>query len=131
MKKFLLLIFFMLPLSGIAWAQNYSLSGRVTDSEGEAVELAVVSLNKSIWVTTDKNGNFEFSNLKKGKYEYLVSFVGYQDVTGTVVIAGPTTLNLKLQVLSLELNSVTVTAERDDMGSKSVMPTTSVPLPCT
>ena len=121
MKKFLLLIFFMLPLSGIAWAQNYSLSGRVTDSEGEAVELAVVSLNKSIWVTTDKNGNFEFSNLKKGKYEYLVSFVGYQDVTGTVVIAGPTTLNLKLQVLSLELNTVTVTAERDDMGSKSVI----------
>jgi len=121
MKKCLLLIIFMLPLWGIAWAQNCSLSGRITDSDGGAVEMAVVSLNKSIWATTDKQGNFEFSNLKKGKYEYQVSFVGYQDISGTVVITGPTTLNLKLQVLSLELNTVTVTAERDDLGSKSVI----------
>ena len=121
MKKFLLLLIIMFPVWGTAWAQNYSLSGRVTDTEGQAVELAVVSLNKSIWVTTDKDGNYEFTNLKKGNYEYQVSFVGYKDLVGTVVIAGPTTLNMKLQVLSLELNSVTVTAERDDMGSKSVI----------
>ncbi len=121
MKKFLLLLIIMFPVWGTAWAQNYSLSGRVTDTAGQAVELAVVSLNKSIWVTTDKDGNYEFTNLKKGNYEYQVSFVGYKDLLGTVIIAGPTTLNMKLQVLSLELNSVTVTAERDDMGSKSVI----------
>ena len=69
MKKFFLLICTLLPLSQAAWGQGYVLSGRVTDQEGEAVELAVVSLNKSIWVTTDKDGHYEFSNLKKGKYD--------------------------------------------------------------
>ena len=121
MKKLFLLICILLPLSKAAWAQVYSLSGHVTDSEGEAVELAVVSLNKSLWVTTDKDGRYEFSNLKKGKYEYLVSFVGYKDLTGTVEISGPAKLDLKIQALSLVLNTVTVTAEREDMGSKSVI----------
>lgn len=121
MKKFLLLICLLLPISEAVWAQSFSLSGRVVDTEGSAVELAVVSLNKSIWATTDKNGNYTLSNLKKGKYEYQVSFVGYKDITGSVEISNNTILNFTLQSLSLELNSVTVTAEREDMGSKSVI----------
>lgn len=121
MKKFLLLICLLLPISETVWAQSYSMSGRVVDTEGSAVELAVVSLNKSIWATTDKNGNYTLSNLKKGKYEYQVSFVGYKDITGSVEISNNTILNFTLQSLSLELNSVTVTAEREDMGSKSVI----------
>ncbi|MBR3562364.1 MAG: TonB-dependent receptor [Bacteroidales bacterium] len=121
MKKFLLLICLLLPISETVWAQSFSLSGRVVDAEGSAVELAVVSLNKSIWATTDKDGNYTVSNLKKGKYEYQVSFVGYKDLSGTVEISNNTILNFTLQTLSLELNSVTVTAEREDMGSKSVI----------
>jgi hypothetical protein len=121
MKKFLLLICLLLPISETVWAQSFSMSGRVVDTEGSAVELAVVSLNKSIWATTDKNGNYTLSNLKKGKYEYQVSFVGYKDITGSVEISNNTILNFTLQSLSLELNSVTVTAEREDMGSKSVI----------
>ncbi len=121
MKKLLSLTGILLLVSEALLAQVFGLSGRVTDIEGQPVELAVVSLNKSIWTTTDKDGSYSFSNLKKGKYDYQVSFVGYKDVTGTVDVAGNTTLNLKLQSLSLELNSVTVTAERDDMGSKSII----------
>ena len=121
MKKLFLLISLVLSISEAAWAQSFRLSGRVTDAEGAAVELAVVSLNKSLWVTTDKDGNYSFNNLKKGKYEYLVSFVGYQDVTGTVEISKNTILDITLRSLSLELKSVTVTAEREDLGSKSVI----------
>ena len=121
MKKFLFLTGIFILISQAVWAQSFSLSGRVVDAEGSAVELAVVSLNKSIWATTDKDGNYTVSNLKKGKYEYQVSFVGYKDLSGTVEISNNTILNFTLQTLSLELNSVTVTAEREDMGSKSVI----------
>jgi hypothetical protein len=121
MKRLLFLIGLLLLVSEALFAQSFSLSGSVTDADGQPVELAVVSLNKSIWTTTGKDGHYSFSNLKKGKYEYQVSFVGYKDLTGTVDVAGNTALNLKLQSLSLELNSVTVTAEREDMGSKSII----------
>ena len=121
MRKSFFLIVILLLLCVPVMAQSYSLSGRVVDAEGAPVELAVVSLNKSLWVTTDKDGHYSFSNVKKGTYEYLVSFVGYQDLEGTVVISSNSTLDFKLQTLSLMLNSVTVTAEREDMGSKSVI----------
>ena len=121
MKKLSLIICLLVIFSQVAFAQTFSLTGHVTDSDGVPVELAVVSLNSSLWVTTDKDGKYEFRNLKKGQYEYLVAFVGYKDLTGTVAVNSNTTLDLKLKSLSLELNSVTVTAERDDMGSKSVI----------
>ena len=121
MKKLLFLIGILSLVSEALLAQAFSLSGRVADIEGQPVELAVVSLNASIWATTDKDGNYTLSNLKKGKYEYQVSFVGYKDITGSVEISNNTILNFTLQSLSLELNSVTVTAEREDMGSKSVI----------
>lgn len=121
MKKLLFLIGILSLVSEALLAQAFSLSGRVADIEGQPVELAVVSLNASIWTTTDKDGNYTLSNLKKGKYEYQVSFVGYKDITGSVEISNNTILNFTLQSLSLELNSVTVTAEREDMGSKSVI----------
>lgn len=121
MKKLSILICLLLFFNHVAFAQTFSLRGHVTDTDGVPVELAVVSLNSSLWVTTDKDGKYEFKNLKKGQYDYLVSFVGYKDLTGTVEVSANTTLNLKLTSLSLELNSVTVTAERDAMGSKSVI----------
>ena len=105
----------------MALAQNLSLSGRVTDEEGAPVELAVVSLNRALWVTTDKDGKYEFTRLKKGKYDYLVSFVGFQEVKGSLDLSASLTKDFVLKSLSLELESVTVTAEREDMGSKSVI----------
>lgn len=121
MKKLLSLLGTLLLCCEAVMAQTYSLTGRVVDSDGTAVELAVVSLNKSLWAVTDKDGNYSISHLKKGSYGYLVSFVGYKDLDGTLEISGNTVRNFTLQTLSLELSSVTVTAERSDLGSKSVI----------
>ena len=121
MKRSLLILCLLLLLPAALYAQAFKLSGRVVDSEGAPVDLAIISLNNSIWTTTGADGRYEIPKLTKGTYRYLVSFVGYQDVTGTVIITGNTTLNITLQSLSLELDSVIVTAERDDMGSKSTI----------
>jgi hypothetical protein len=121
MKKVLLSTCFLVLFIQLAFSQSFRLSGRVTDEDGLPVELAVVSLNRSLWVTTDKDGKYEFSNLKKGKYEYLVSFVGFKEINGSVELASSRTMDFRLQALSLVLDSVTVTAEREDLGSKSVI----------
>lgn len=121
MKKVLLSTCFLVLFIQLAFSQSFRLSGHVTDEDGLPVELAVVSLNRSLWVTTDKDGKYEFQNLKKGKYEYLVSFVGFKEIDGTVELTSSRTMDFRLQALSLVLETVTVTAEREDMGSKSVI----------
>lgn len=121
MKKVLLSTCFLVLFVQLAFSQSFRLSGRVTDEEGLPVELAVVSLNRSLWVTTDKDGKYEFTNLRKGTYEYLVSFVGFKEMNGSVELTSHRTMDFRLQALSLVLDSVTVTAEREDMGSKSVI----------
>lgn len=107
--------------ASLVYGQSYRLSGHIYDENGKAIDLAIVSLNKSLWVTTDKDGRYEFPKLKKGNYEYLVSFVGYKDLEGTVEINADRTLDFHMQPLSLVLNSVTVTAEREELGSTSVI----------
>lgn len=47
--------------------------------------------------------------------------MGYKDLEGTVEINADKTLDLRMQSLSLVLNSVTVTAEREELGSTSVI----------
>ena len=121
MKKLFFLLGIFLFCCEVTVAQTYSLTGRIVDTDGNPVELAVVSLNKSLWAVADKDGNYSISHLKKGSYDFLVSFVGYKDLGGAIEISGNTVRDFTLQTLSLELSSVTVTAERSDLGSKSVI----------
>ena len=80
----ILLFFFSLP----SFAQNASniLEGTVRDIKGKPIELATVSLNNVIGSHTDRNGHYKLTRLKEGTYQYRVSFVGYETVTGTVHI---------------------------------------------
>ena len=116
----ILLFFFSLP----SFAQNVSniLEGTVRDIKGKPIELATVSLNNVIGSHTDRNGHYKLTRLKEGTYQYRVSFIGYETVTGTVhVQSSKTRLNVTLKELSLNLKNVTVTARQEQMGSKSLI----------
>lgn len=116
----ILLFFFSLP----SFAQNASniLEGTVRDIKGKPIELATVSLNNVIGSHTDRNGHYKLTRLKEGTYQYRVSFVGYETVTGTVHIQSlKTRLDVTLKELSLNLKNVTVTARQEQMGSKSLI----------
>lgn len=102
-----------------AWAD--SLKGRVTDEKGEPLELAVVSLNDIIWTTSDRNGEYSFTNLKSGEYVFSVSLLGYDELSGKVKVLGDTRKDFSLKDLSLDLAGVTVTATREALGSKSTI----------
>lgn len=47
--------------ASLVYGQTYRLSGHIYDENGSPIDLAIVSLNKSLWVTTDKDGRYEFS----------------------------------------------------------------------
>ncbi|MBR1576051.1 MAG: TonB-dependent receptor [Bacteroidales bacterium] len=97
------------------------MKGRVTDEKGQPLELAVVSLNDMVWTTSDVNGEYVFANLKSGEYTFVVSLLGYDDLSGKVTVRGDTRKDFSLKDLSLELSGVTVTATREALGSKSTI----------
>lgn len=54
-------------------------SGVVISSDNdEPVAAAIVRLNTQDWAATDADGRFTFTKLNPGKYEYEVSYLGYE-----------------------------------------------------
>lgn len=101
---------------------RYNISGRITDTDGEPLELAVIILNKSIYAQADADGRYMLENIAPGTYSYEVSFVGYEEQTGKITVTNaPVSLNFKLKALSLQLQGVTVTAKQQTMESRSTI----------
>ena len=99
-----------------------TLKGKIIDSDGHAVEMASVVFNNAISVLSESDGTFTIENIKKGKYSYYISCLGFEEKRGTIdVITGKEELNVTLKTLGLALQDVTVIARQSDVGSKSII----------
>ncbi len=90
MKKLQLLLI-GLVLFNATWSQQASLKGNITDTVNkQQLSNAVICLLNSSdstlykFIRSNSNGEFEFSNLKKGKYIILVSYPSYADYFDTL-----------------------------------------------
>lgn len=85
--KYLCLVLFataMLTLD--VAAQYYKVTGMVTDSSKQPLGLASVQIKeRNLAVLTKEDGSFEFS-LERGKYDVLVSMVGFKPKVVTLLI---------------------------------------------
>src|ERR1051325_8158253 len=58
--------------------QSVRLSGKITDIQSKAIAGATVHLlNSNKLVMTDEQGQFNFTNLKAGKYQLEITAIGY------------------------------------------------------
>ncbi len=65
-------------ISGIANAQQYILSGKVTDAQLEPLSFVTVQIKGlQIGTRTDEKGHYEFQ-LEEGEYEIVFSLIGYK-----------------------------------------------------
>lgn len=97
----------MLFLSSAAFAQSQSVSGIVTDDQGQPLPGAtVVVKGTTIGASTDAQGAYTVSATPDAVL--LVTFIGY--LTQEVPVAGKTQLNVRLAPDSKQLNEVVVTA---------------------
>ncbi len=86
MKKLLLFIFVVLSAFH-ASAQQYVLSGRITDQKNGPVSFASVYIKNSTYGTTaNENGEYQFK-LKPGNYDIIYRFVGYKERTESITIS--------------------------------------------
>ncbi len=103
----------LLLLPGLAWAQQGTVTGTVTEAEtGEPLPGANVQITAlGAGAATGPDGKFEL-RVEPGEYDLSVSFVGYQSVTRSVTVqSGSTTqVRIALEVSEAELGEVVVKA---------------------
>lgn len=97
-------------------AQPAIISGKVFDKKTkETLPGASVFIIGTSWgASTDLDGQFKITNVKKGIYDIVVSYVGYQPDTLKKFQISTNTQNLELYLneSSLNLNEVSVLAQR-------------------
>ena len=124
MKRIGLLVFIMIMLfnASPSFAQKgslYSISGKIVDSKsGEPVIGAAVNVEDTgIWAISDENGAFSLADIRPGSYSVLFSCLGYVDRSLSFVVRKDIpSLTIKMDLNTLALKGVTVTAERDREG---------------
>jgi TonB-dependent SusC/RagA subfamily outer membrane receptor len=109
MKK-IVLLFFLLAIAAHLWAQERTITGKVTSSEDGSTLPGVNVLLKgtSNGTITDASGNFSLSGVPTSGGSLIFSFVGLQ--TMEVVIGDRTTIDISLSLDVTQLSEVVVTA---------------------
>src|SRR5690606_12577146 len=117
MKKIYKLVVLLLFCQTYVFAQNITVTGKVTDSDNLPLPAVSVRVSGSAQGTsTDANGNFTLS--VPANASLVFTYIGF--TTQTVAVQGRTTLNIRLAADSQLLDGVVVTALGIERSSKSL-----------
>jgi outer membrane receptor protein involved in Fe transport len=112
-------------LSFVALAQDFSISGKVIDTNGNPIEFANVILsveNEGEFfkgTSTDDKGNFTIENLNAITYFIKISFIGYEEFAQKIVLSGSLDLKtIQLNETPESLGEVTVVARKPTITRK-------------
>jgi len=110
MIRSLYLLGFLLIFSVSGFTQNFSISGKVKDKNGEVIPGAGIYLSgyKTATVTTN-DGKFTLGNLKPGNYDVLVQMMGFLPYTKNVILSDKSAvIEITLQENTIQLNEVVI-----------------------
>lgn len=101
-----------------AQSPHYNISGVVRDAaSGEPLAGAVVNIDE-LWAVTEVDGSFTVERVSSGKCTLKTSLLGYVDVSMPLEVkADIKNLEIKMQVSTLALKEVVVTAQRPHDGT--------------
>ena len=119
MHRKLLILFALLLTSVCAYAQAWSVSGRITEAGSDIpVTGAVVRIGEDyLWAVSDAEGGFTFRNVQAGKHEMEVSCLGFVNVVMEIDVTKDIEgLDIRLKESSLALDEVVVTAQKAKDG---------------
>lgn len=128
-----IVMFFILAAPGSAQTETATVSGRITDSQGQVVpdvEVQLVNVDTNIASTTKTNseGLYAIPNVHPGPYRILVLKDGFKEIvkTGlTLNVQDSVVENFSLQVGSVS-ESVTVTADQLNVNTTDASVSTIV-----
>src|SRR2546428_2548790 len=101
------------PLLGQTHGPAATPDGRVTDSGGQPIALATVSISElSREVFTAPDGAFRFVHVPRGRYTLVVRRPGYAPIVRDLAVAGSGTVSITLTATPFDIEPLTVTATR-------------------
>jgi hypothetical protein len=110
-----LLVFLMCLLPTLTWAQ-YVVTGKVINLyDKKPIEKASVFLsNTTVGSATSNEGSYTLANVKSGQYELIVSAVGYETFTKTIIVNQQLNIPyIELTPKTISLNAVVVKPDPD------------------
>jgi hypothetical protein len=109
--RILHLCILLIGLCSSSFAQkSNSVKGKVTNADGTPIINCSVFINStSKGTVTNSSGEFELTNISDGKYELIVSSIGYETyVTSFSTNQLPLITNIRLKQKSSDLSTVVV-----------------------
>lgn len=135
MKKYTILILFILPLAAVFGQQRIKISGTVSDGEGKPLDLATVAVEgTAIGVFTNDKGFYSLNASVKDSVAILFSCIGYRSVRRIITDpGGDFTLSVRLRSYEWQLGEVevvgaqqqTTSMQRLRPGDAKLLPTIS------
>ncbi len=113
MKLKLSIILFIIISVESAFAQDYSITGTVTDSSNNPLAgVNIILLNTGYGAATNSIGKYEIKKLKPGRYTIEFSMVGYESIIfpGKVIKNQSILLNVVMKEKAVQSEPVVVTA---------------------
>ncbi|WP_183572787.1 carboxypeptidase-like regulatory domain-containing protein [Mucilaginibacter sp. X5P1] len=112
--SWLFLLYFLFPF--VTLAQSGVITGKVSriDSKAPVPQANVFLSNSTAGTATNEEGNFTLSGLKPGQYTLVVTIVGYEDYTQSVLVGKePIKLNIELATRNTLLHEVVISTDAD------------------
>ncbi len=103
---------FFIFFTTLIFAQNYTISGRITDSKtGEDLPGATVIIQGTTYGVATNSYGFYSLTIPKGSYKVSYRYIGYDEVEKSVVLDKNTTLNIELTEKAKEIEEITINAQ--------------------
>jgi hypothetical protein len=126
LKKLLFIYFFLIIvlniffISAISAQEKYTISGYVKDaSSGESLIGASVYIKESLKGTTTNQYGFYSLTLKQDNYNFVVSFIGYNDYIKKINLNKNLKINVSLKENIITTKEVVIKGERSDKNVQS------------
>lgn len=111
-KNALIILFFCVNLSAFA---QFSVSGQVVSKEtNETIayaEVYILDLGKS--KVSDAEGNYEFTDIPSGTYEFAIFNLEFEVLKKQITISENTRINFELELLGEQLSEVLITKRKE------------------
>ena len=106
-------LFLILQFMAVMVFGQITLTGTVKDTKGEILSGANITIGDNLGRSTaGLKGDFKFTNLKKGEFNLLVTFIGYKNYNKNLTLNSSQNLEIVLEPSSILTEEVLVSAAR-------------------
>lgn len=118
--KSLILLFFLSITTILLQAQNYTISGRITDEKtGEDLAGATIMVKGTTNGVSSNSYGFYSITVPKGNLKLLIRYVGYNEIEKSISLSKNITINIELSEKSTDIDEVVISAEQQESKTEN------------